>query len=95
MVSRPAELLGRASRPIGSSISSRSARPRNSVKDAGALPLLSYTLDDMWRAMLKAGDGVLRIPVQSVRAWSRAGGARQSFLAEHPAGEDALRRVSP
>jgi hypothetical protein len=32
----------------------------------GALPLLSYTIDDMWRAMLKAGDGVLRFPAQSI-----------------------------
>ena len=31
----------------------------DAVKDVGALPLLSYTLDDMWSRMVKAEDGVL------------------------------------
>jgi hypothetical protein len=28
-----------------------------SAKDAGALPLLSYLLDDMWTEMVERGDG--------------------------------------
>jgi hypothetical protein len=34
----------------------------DSAKDVGALPLLSYTLDDMWTEMVRRGDGVLRLP---------------------------------
>jgi hypothetical protein len=34
-------------------------------EDVNALPLLSYTLDDMWTQMVKRGDGVLRLPAQS------------------------------
>ena len=50
VVSRPAELLSAASRPIILPPKSRGAPRRNSAKDAGALPLLSYLLDDMWTA---------------------------------------------
>lgn len=37
----------------------------DSIKDVGALPLLSYTLDDMWTQMVRHGDGTLRLPAQS------------------------------
>ena len=33
---------------------------QDSAKDVGALPLLSYTLDDMWTEMARRGDGGLR-----------------------------------
>ncbi len=65
----------------------------DSVKDAGALPLLSYTLDDMWRAMLKAGDGVLRFPAQSVDLGRVLVERADRFLAERPGAEEALRRI--
>ncbi len=56
---------------------SRAARREESAKDAGALPLLSYLLDDMWTQMVERGDGVLRAPAASVRAGRRAGRSRQ------------------
>src|SRR5690349_22170240 len=34
-------------------------------RDVGALPLLSYTLDDMWTQMMRSQDGILRLPAQS------------------------------
>ena len=65
----------------------------DSVRDVGALPLLSYTLDDMWREMLKAGDGVLRFPAQSVDLGRVLVDRANRFLAERPAAEDALERI--
>ena len=52
VISRPAQLLSApASRPTAliEVIAQRTAE--DSVKDVGALPLLSYTLDDMWTQM--------------------------------------------
>ena len=46
----------------------------DSARDAGALPLLSYTLDDMWTQMVRRGDGVLRLPAE---AFEPGGGARR------------------
>ena len=65
VVSRPAELLSARFETAGlvDIITRRTAE--DSVKDVGALPLLSYTLDDMWTQMVKRGDGVLRLPAQS------------------------------
>jgi hypothetical protein len=65
VVSRPAELLSARFETAGlvDIITRRTAE--DSVKDVGALPLLSYTLDDMWTQMVKRDDGVLRLPAQS------------------------------
>jgi hypothetical protein len=65
VVSRPAELLSVQfeSAGLADNITRRTAE--DSVKDVGALPLLSYTLDDMWTQMVRRGDGVLRLPAQS------------------------------
>lgn len=57
------------------------------------MPLLSYILDDMWRAMLKAGDGVLRFPAQSIDLGRVLVERADRFLAERPGAEDALRRT--
>ena len=35
-------------------------------KDAGALPLLSYLLDDMWKSKDRKWDGVLRLPAPAI-----------------------------
>ena len=93
VVSRPAQLLGARfeSEKLIDIIARRAAE--DSVKDVGALPLLSYTLDDMWREMLKAGDGVLRLPAQSFELGGVLVDRADRFLAEHPGAEDALRRV--
>ena len=94
VVSRPAQLLGARfeSERLVDIIAQRAAE--DSVKDVGALPLLSYTLDDMWREMLKAGDGVLRLPAQSFELGGVLVERANRFLAERPGAEDALRRIS-
>lgn len=65
IVSRPAELLGAQfeTKDLIDIITRRTAE--DSIKDVGALPLLSYTLDDMWTQMVRHGDGTLRLPAQS------------------------------
>jgi hypothetical protein len=57
VVKRPAELLSARfeNDHLASDISRRTAE--ESVKDAGALPLLSYLLEDMWQNMVERGDG--------------------------------------
>jgi len=65
----------------------------DSVKDVGALPLLSYTLDDMWAQMAKRGDGVLRLPAQSFELGGILVDRADAFLAGHPKSQDELRRI--
>ncbi len=93
VVSRPAQLLGARfeSDRLVDIIARRAAE--DSVRDVGALPLLSYTLDDMWRAMLEAGDGVLRSPMESFDLGGVLVERADRFLAERPKTEDALRRI--
>jgi formylglycine-generating enzyme required for sulfatase activity len=93
VVSRPAELLSARFETPGlvDIITRRTAE--DSVKDVGALPLLSYTLDDMWTQMAKGGEGVLRLPAQSFELGGVLVDRANTFLATHPGAEDALRRV--
>ena len=93
VVSRPAQLLGARfeSERLIEIIARRAAE--DSVKDVGALPLLSYTLDDMWREMLKAADGVLRLPAESFELGGALAERADRFLAERPGALGALRRV--
>jgi formylglycine-generating enzyme required for sulfatase activity len=93
VVSRPAQMLGARFETdwLVDIIAERAAE--DSVKDAGALPLLSYTLDDMWRAMLKAGDGVLRFPAPTVDLGRVLVERANSFLAAYPGVEDALKGI--
>ena len=62
VVSRPAVLLGARFETDGLAADIARRTAEESVKDAGALPLLSYLLDDMWTQMVARGDGVLRLP---------------------------------
>ena len=93
VVSRPAKLLGARfeSKKLIDIIAQRAAE--DSAKEAGALPLLSYTLDDMWKAMVQAGDGMLRLPAQSFELGGVLVERANKFLAEHPASEDAIRCI--
>ena len=59
----------------------------------GALPLLSYTLDDMWAQMVKRDDGVLRLPVQSFELGGVLVDRADAFLASHAKSEAELRRI--
>ena len=93
VVSRPAELLSARFETAGlvDIITRRTAE--DSVKDVGALPLLSYTLDDMWRQMVKRGDGVLRLPAQSFELGGVLVDRADAFLAAHAKSQDELRRI--
>ena len=64
-----------------------------SSKDACALPLLSYLLDDMWTGMVRRGDGVLRLPGESIELGGVLVGRADAFVAAHPHSEDSLRRI--
>jgi formylglycine-generating enzyme required for sulfatase activity len=93
VVSRPAELLSARFETVGLAdiIARRAAE--DSVKDVGALPLLSYTLDDMWTRMVNRADGVLRLPAQALESAGVLGNRADAFLAAHPNVEDQLRRI--
>jgi formylglycine-generating enzyme required for sulfatase activity len=93
VVSRPAELLSARFETAGLAdiIAQRTAE--DSVRDVGALPLLSYTLDDMWTQMVKRDDGVLRLPVDSFELGSVLVDRADAFLVGHPKSEDELRRI--
>src|SRR5499427_320038 len=93
VVSRPAELLSARFETAGLvDIITRRA-VEDSVKEVGALPLLSYTLDDMWSAMGKRGDGVLRLPAQSFELGGVLVDRADAFLTGHPTSQDELRRM--
>ena len=93
IVSRPAQLLSARFESDGliEIISQRTAE--DSIKDVGALPLLSYTLDDMWASMMQRGDGTLRLPVQSFELGGVLVDRANRFLETHSNAEDALRRL--
>ncbi|MGB8549650.1 MAG: TIR domain-containing protein, partial [Xanthobacteraceae bacterium] len=93
VVSRPAELLAARFETAGlvDIITRRTAE--DSVKDVGALPLLSYTLDDMWTQMVKRGDGVLRLAAQSFELGRVLVDRADHFLAAQPKSQDELRRI--
>ena len=93
VVSRPAQLLGARFEPESLIHIITRRTVEDSIKDVGALPLLSYTLDDMWRAMTRRGDGLLRLPEQSFELGGVLVGRANTFLAEHQGAENALRRV--
>ena len=65
----------------------------DSRKDVGALPLLSYTLDDMWTDMVHRGDGVLQLPAGAFDLGRVLAERANSFLSGHPRSEEALRRM--
>jgi formylglycine-generating enzyme required for sulfatase activity len=93
IVSMPADLLGARfeSETLAGDIASRTAN--ESTKDAGALPLLSYLLDDMWRSMVERGDGVLRLPAQAIDLGRVLVDRANAFISRHPNFEDMLRRI--
>ena len=93
IVSRPAQILAARfeSERLIDIITRRTAE--DSIKDVGALPLLSYTLDDMWSQMVRQGDGTLRLPAQSFELGGVLVERADKFLAEHHGAEDALRRI--
>jgi len=93
VVSRPADLLSARFETDGMVDIITRGTAQDSVKDAGALPLLSYTLDDMWTQMVRRGDGVLRLPAQSFELGGVLSDRADAFLANHPNSQDDLRRI--
>jgi hypothetical protein len=93
VVSRPAELLSARfeTDDLAASIAHRTSQ--ESTKDAGALPLLSYLLDDMWTKMVPRGDGILRLPAQAIELGGVLVDRADAFLAIHPKSENELRRI--
>jgi formylglycine-generating enzyme required for sulfatase activity len=93
VVSRPAALLSARfeTDALAADIARRAAE--ESAKDAGALPLLSYLLDDMWSSMIARGDGVLRLPAAAIEFGGVLAERANAYLARNPHSEDALRRV--
>jgi formylglycine-generating enzyme required for sulfatase activity len=93
VVTRPAELLSARFETdrIASMIARRTAE--ESTKDAGALPLLSYMLDDMWTQMVRRGDGVLRLPEEAFELGGVLVERANAFISRHPGSEDTLRRI--
>jgi formylglycine-generating enzyme required for sulfatase activity len=93
LVSKPAEVLSARfeQAALSGNIANRAAE--ESTKDTSALPLLSYLLDDMWRQMVERGDGVLRLPPQSIDLGGVLVDRANAFLTSHPNSEDKLRRI--
>jgi formylglycine-generating enzyme required for sulfatase activity len=93
VVSRPAALLSARFEPeeLAADIARRTAE--ESARDTGALPLLSYLLDDMWTDMVKRGDGKLRLPRAAVEIGAVLVDRADAFLATHPNSEEELRRI--
>jgi formylglycine-generating enzyme required for sulfatase activity len=93
VVARPAQMLAARfeHQELIDIISRRAAD--DGARDVGALPLLSYTLDDMWTQMVRRGDGTLRLNLQSFELGGVLVHRADQFLATHPNSEDALRRV--
>src|SRR6185437_13329502 len=76
---------------LGYDIARRAAE--ESTKDAGALPLLSYLLDDMWRNMVARNDGVLRPSAQAIELGRVLVDRANSYALSHPESEVSLRRI--
>src|SRR5262249_61461977 len=93
VITRPAQLLSARfeSETLVDIITQRTAE--DSMRDVGALPLLSYTLDDMWTQMMRSQDGVLRLPAQSFELGGVLVNRADNFLASRPDAEPALRRL--
>ena len=93
VVNRPAELLSACFETdhLAAEIARRTAE--DSAKDAGALPLLSYLLDDMWSVMVRRGDGTLRLPPAAMEIGGVLVDRADKFLADHPKSQDELRRI--
>jgi formylglycine-generating enzyme required for sulfatase activity len=93
VVGKPAELLAARFESSGLPDIITRRTIEDSVRDVGALPLLSYTLDDMWKQMVISGDGVLRLSAPSFELGGVLVDRANKYLEAHPDSEDALRRI--
>jgi WD40 repeat protein len=93
VVNRPAELLNARFENEGLAAHIAHGTAEESAKDAGALPLLSYLLDDMWTQMVERGDGTLRLPSAVFDLGGVLVRRANAFVSRHPHSEDVLRRI--
>ena len=93
VVSEPAALLGARfeTEHLAGDIAQRAAE--ESSRDAGALPLLSYLLDDMWKSKDPQWDGTLRLLAHSIELGRVLVDRADAFIAAHRGSQDALRRI--
>jgi hypothetical protein len=93
VVTRPAQLLGARFESDGlvNIIAQRTAE--DAVKGVGALPLLSYTLDDMWTQMVARKDGILRLSGPSFEVGGVLVERANAYLTTNPGSEHALQKV--
>ena len=91
VVSRPPNLLSAGFETDGLAAYIAHGTAEESAKDAGALPLLSYLLDDMWKQMVQRDDGVLRLPAPAFDLGGVLVGRADAFISAHPKSEDKLR----
>ena len=93
VVSKPAALLGARFETdhLADDIARHAAEESN--KDAGALPLLSYLLDDMWRSKDPKWDGILRLPAPAIELGRVLVDRANEFIAAHPDSKEHLRRI--
>jgi hypothetical protein len=93
VVNRPPSLLSASfeTEKLGDEIAQRAAE--DSAKGGGALPLLSYLLDDMWSQMVDREDGILRLPAQAIELGAVLVSRANDFLSDHPDSEASLRRI--
>ena len=93
VVSRPAELLSARFETDGLADTITRGTAEDSVKDVGALPLLSYRSTTCGRRWSQRADGVLRLPAQAFELGGVLVDRADAFLAAHPKSEDELRRI--
>jgi formylglycine-generating enzyme required for sulfatase activity len=93
VVSRPAQILSARfeNDNLAADIAARAAA--DSTREVGALPLLSYLLDDMWKQMIERGDGTLRLPGQAIDLGRVLVERADSFLKRDSTSEDRLRKI--
>jgi formylglycine-generating enzyme required for sulfatase activity len=66
---------------------------RHAAEDAGALPLLSYLLNDIWSQMVRRGDGMLRLGAESIEMGEVLVRRMEAFLTSKPGSEHAIHRM--
>jgi formylglycine-generating enzyme required for sulfatase activity len=93
VVSKPAALLGARFETdhLAADIARRAAE--ESSNDAGALPLLSYLLDDMWKSKDPKWDGVLRLSAPSIELGRVVVDRANAFMAAHAEADELVRRI--
>jgi formylglycine-generating enzyme required for sulfatase activity len=93
IVNRPAALLSARFETDHLAFDIARQAAEDSIEDVGALPLLSYLLDDMWDGMIRRGDGILRMPSAAIELGGVLANRVNSFLSDRPQAEHALQRL--